>query len=81
MVIDALVPVAKMKPAPSSKPFGPPIRLTVPIVLTEVGERMLNQARANADAGGTQVPQIVKQAFKPAPLSKDNSPENHQAWQ
>eukprot|EP00971_Amphidinium_carterae_P084476 1672236-Amphidinium_carterae.1 len=42
---------------------------------------MLNQARANADAGGTQVPQIAKAAFKPAPLSKDNSPETQRAWQ
>eukprot|EP00971_Amphidinium_carterae_P157045 3113078-Amphidinium_carterae.1 len=41
---------------------------------------MLNQARANAEAGGTQAPQIAKQAFKPAPLAKDNSPENQQAW-
>eukprot|EP00971_Amphidinium_carterae_P314238 6246328-Amphidinium_carterae.1 len=42
---------------------------------------MLNQARANADAGGTQVPPLVKQAFKPPPLNKDNSPENRRAWQ
>eukprot|EP00971_Amphidinium_carterae_P174636 3461787-Amphidinium_carterae.1 len=41
---------------------------------------MLNQARANADAGGTQVPQESQVVFKPAPLAKDNSPENQRAW-
>eukprot|EP00971_Amphidinium_carterae_P233529 4634510-Amphidinium_carterae.1 len=39
-IVDSLVPVkrvgAKMKPAPSSKPSGPPIRPVVPIVLTEI---------------------------------------------
>eukprot|EP00971_Amphidinium_carterae_P239856 4761811-Amphidinium_carterae.1 len=33
-VIDALVPVTRVKPAPSSKPTGPPVHASVPIVLT-----------------------------------------------
>eukprot|EP00971_Amphidinium_carterae_P336661 6473156-Amphidinium_carterae.1 len=41
---------------------------------------MINQARGNVDVGGTPVPQVAKMAFKPAPLSKDNSPENQRAW-
>eukprot|EP00971_Amphidinium_carterae_P016879 333372-Amphidinium_carterae.1 len=42
---------------------------------------MLNQARANTEGGGTQVPQVVKQPFKPPPLQKDNSTANQRAWQ
>eukprot|EP00971_Amphidinium_carterae_P123270 2440824-Amphidinium_carterae.1 len=83
MVIDALVPVPKMKPAPSSRSSGTPASAAEPIVLTEVGERMLHlaQARTNVIGDGTQVPPLVKVAPKPAPLSVDNSPENHMRWQ
>eukprot|EP00971_Amphidinium_carterae_P155118 3076061-Amphidinium_carterae.1 len=42
---------------------------------------MINQARGSVGASGTPVPQVVKMAFKPAPLSKDNSEENQRAWQ
>eukprot|EP00971_Amphidinium_carterae_P167592 3320981-Amphidinium_carterae.1 len=42
---------------------------------------MINQARGSVDVGATPVPQVAKMAFKPAPLSKNNSEENQRAWQ